>query len=132
MAQPNGLNPKFAGSVTGAGYEALHGHGISTTARSTSGTTAQDLLGTINNTSGTVTGWFIVAEGGISATISLSVGGVVISTISQGATTGAILASTTPFTETTFALGGTAGIYSSSALSQGKARCFVTYAVLNP
>lgn len=133
MAVSNGLNPKFIGPVTATGYATTHGNGISTTAKSTNGTSAVLLLGypTVGF-SGTITSWHIMNEGATAATISLSVGGVVVSTISMTGSTGAMVGPATVLSPTTFNLGGTVGVYSNSALTQAQAKVFLTYAVLNP
>lgn len=133
MAQPNQLNPYFQGPVKALGYEAVHGGGISSTARRTNSTTVQALFGsTTVGFSGTITSFYIIAEGGLNATITLSMGGLVVSTILQGTTTRAMLGPSTAFTPTTFTAGQTIGVYSSSTHVSGRANCIVTYAVKNP
>lgn len=132
MANPNGLNPHFPATVSAAAFRTRDVNGSSITSRSTNGTTAVLLLGTVTSFAGTITGVFGIAEGGVSATISLSAGGVVIATLSQGATTGGFMGPSTPFTSTTFSVGSTVGIFSSSALTQGAAKVFITYDALNP
>ena len=132
MAVPNGLNPSFQGVIKAAAVAGKDLNGEQSVNRSTSGTSVVNLFGTTVGFSGTITSFHIIAEGGLNSTITLSMGGLVISTILQGTTTRAMLGPTTPFTSTTFTAGQTIGIYSSSALAQGKAKAFVTFSAKHP
>lgn len=91
MAQSNNLNPEFGGRAAAQGFDALHGNGISVTAKDTSGTTVIQVFRNPIQFAGAITGVFLIAKDTTTGNIVVKRGDDTVATIAKGASAGALV-----------------------------------------
>lgn len=129
MAQPNGLNPIFLGKVKGAGFDALHGKGVSTTAieLNSATQTAKNVFGTTNGFDGSVSGMLISCINANSGSVTLKGPWGTYATVEKlDGVAGSVRAATT-FSYTAITTDGTLQVVGS--MENSSVRVYLTYKV---